>query len=132
MFMDGVEGIRAPDTTLLYSTITGDPDHPQVFPLNAVRWRTLPRQIAALVTDSGNDRFEAQLFHFGEAARPMSADLYLLRNGTYDVVLEELPARADRKALMQSSIEVSGPVSEVRFELPPHALCALRVTPHKD
>lgn len=132
MFLNGVEGISEPDTTLLYATVTGDPDNPQVFPLNAVRWRTPPREIAALVTDSGSDRFGAQLFHFGDAPRAMSADLYLLRNAKYDVVLEKLPAGGESSPLLQSSIEVNGPVSVVHFELPPQVLCTLRVTAQKD
>lgn len=131
MFLNGVDGIAEPDTTLLYATVTGDPDNPQVFPLNAVRWRTPPREIAALVTDSGSDRFEAQLFHFDDAPRAMSADLYLLRNAKYDVVLEKLPAGGESSPLLQSLLEVNGPVSEVRFELPPQVLCALRVTAQK-
>ncbi|MCC6697983.1 MAG: hypothetical protein IT365_20325 [Candidatus Hydrogenedentes bacterium] len=132
MFLDGVEGISEPDTTLLYASVTGDPDNPQVFPLNAVRWRTPPREIAALVTNSGGDRFEAQLFHFGDAPRAMAAELYLLRNGKYDVVLEKMSAGGEATPLLQSSIEVNGPVSEVRFELPLQVLCALRVTVRKD
>ncbi|MFB3905066.1 MAG: hypothetical protein ACE15E_16570 [Acidobacteriota bacterium] len=46
----------------LYSRATGDPGSPLVFPLNAVRWLTPPRQIAALVTHSSHDRFSAELF----------------------------------------------------------------------
>ncbi|MCC6487945.1 MAG: hypothetical protein IT364_10635, partial [Candidatus Hydrogenedentes bacterium] len=131
MFPEEIKGIYAPDTTLLYATVTGDPDHPQVFPLNAVRWRTPPRQIAALVTVSGSDRFEAQLFHFGAEARAMSADLYLLEKGTYDVTLEKLDAQGARTALLHSALEVSGPATELPFDLPPQTLCGLRVTPQK-
>lgn len=47
----------APD--ILYSSATGDPGNPLVFPLNAVCWHTRPREIAALVTVSSRTSFAA-------------------------------------------------------------------------
>ena len=78
-----MEGIHIPDITLLYATVTGDPGGAGYFPMNAVKWLTEPRDLAALVTDSGTDRFEAKLFHFGDQPRRMGAELYLLEPGSY-------------------------------------------------
>jgi hypothetical protein len=68
---------------LLYNTVTGDPGDPLYFPMNAVRWHTAPRNLAALVTQSTPQRFEAQLYHFGEYRREFDCELFLLNPGTY-------------------------------------------------
>ena len=59
MFAEAIPSIKAPNPSLLYSSATGDPGHCGYFPLNAVRWLTPPREIAALVTATGRDRFTA-------------------------------------------------------------------------
>ena len=81
----GVMAMGLNRLSLLYNTATGDPGDPLYFPLNAVRWRTPPRDIAALVTDSGPDRFAARLYHFGKSERAMNAELLLLKPGSYRV-----------------------------------------------
>ncbi len=48
-----------------------------------MRWLTPPRDIAALVTDSGADKLVAELFHFGPDDRRMGAEFYLLKPGAY-------------------------------------------------
>ena len=83
MFREAIPGTPKPNPSLLYSLVTGDPGSSGYFPMNAVRWRTRPRDIAALVTKSSGDEFEAELYHFGAQARPMAADLYLLRTGRF-------------------------------------------------
>ncbi|MBI4664073.1 MAG: hypothetical protein HY735_35200 [Verrucomicrobia bacterium] len=75
--------------SLLYSTVTGDPGDPLYFPMNAVRWKTSPRNLAALVTDSGRHRFVARLYHFGSADRRFEAELFLLDPGAYAFSLAE-------------------------------------------
>ena len=107
-----------PDTHLLYSTVTGDPGGGQYFPTNAVRWLTPPRDIAALVTDSGDDTFVAELFHFGGEARAMEAELYLLKSGDYALTLDQG---------REQCFSVSGKRTHVSFKLPPRKLCVLRV-----
>ena len=122
MFLEAVPGIRRPDPGLLYAAATGDPGSPSYFPLNAVRWRTPPRDIAALVTETGRDHFAAELFHFGSDPRPMEADLYLLEAGDYVMTLV-----ADGQELARETLQVGGPRTAIRFELPARQLCALRV-----
>jgi len=138
LFEKGIRSIRSPNPLLLYTTATGDPGDIRYLPLNAVRWLTPPRDIAALVTESGPDGLEAHLFHFGETLRPMGAELYLLKPGryTFEVRAEARqaapgPARAggmDRIA-GPTAFEVTGSHTRIRFEIPAHRLTVLRVAP---
>ena len=115
--------VHSPNPELLYSTATGDPGGSGAFPLNAVRWRTRPREIAALVTDTGPQRLAAELFHFGPAPRPMGAELYLLQPGPYRWTLT-----ADTTVLQRGELTVDGPRARIAFELPPRQLCRLAVS----
>jgi hypothetical protein len=115
---------KRPDLPLLYATATGDRGGFLVFPLNAVRWLTEPRDIAALVTDRGSDRFSAELFHFGEDPRSMGAELYLLKSGryTFSVVDDD-----GETTVPSTPFTVDGPRTRIAFELPPRKRCVLRV-----
>lgn len=117
-------GNKRPDLTLLYATATGDRGDFQVFPLNAVRWLTEPREIAALVTASGRDRFSAELFHFGTAPRSMGAEFYLLEPGRYTFTLLDDDGRA---IAPPTPFVVEGPHTQISFELPSRTKCLLRV-----
>ena len=88
----GVMAMGLNRLNLLYHTTTGDPGDPLYFPLNAVRWRTPPRDLAALVTDAGPDRLAARLFHFGAGVRAFAAELLWLKPGAYRFALTEPPA----------------------------------------
>lgn len=94
----GVMAMGLNRLSLLYNSVTGDPGDPLYFPLNAVRWRTPPRDFAALVTEAKLDRFTAELFHFGAGERAMEAEMLLLAPGTYRFELaaggEERPRQA--------------------------------------
>jgi hypothetical protein len=115
---------KRPDAGLLYATATGDRGDFLVFPLNAIRWLTEPRDIAALVTDRGPDRISAELFHFGKNPRPMGAELYLLRHGQYALTLSD----GTGKVLAPSAtFTVDGPRTRIAFDLPAQHLCTLQV-----
>jgi hypothetical protein len=118
--------ISKPDTLLLYSAVTGDPGDAGYFPLNAVRWLTPPRKIAALVTDSATDHFTAELFHFGEDKRPMSAELYLLKPGNYTLAIASKDAQG-QTPIATHEFTVKGLRTRISFELPSHKLCVLHV-----
>jgi DNA-binding transcriptional ArsR family regulator len=120
--------IRTPDTSLLYSSVTGDPGGAGYFPLNAVRWLTPPRNIAALVTDSGTDRFSAELFNFQTSPVRISAELYLLVKGKYTLTIASKSVRG-RTVLEKKAFTVRGPRARISFELPPQKLCTLVVAP---
>jgi hypothetical protein len=94
----------------------------------AVRWRTPPRDIAALVTQTGTRGFAAELFHFGAKPRPMTADLYLLKPGRYRVELREGGHDGPLVGTARE-LRANGSRTKVPFTLPPRELCALRVTP---
>jgi hypothetical protein len=106
-----------PDPGLLYSSASGDPGGPLYFPMNAVRWLTPPRAIAALVTDAGTDRLAAELYHFGDQPRTMAAELFLLKPGRYALTF----------AGTTRAIEVTGATTRIDLALPPGKLCTLGV-----
>ncbi len=124
MFVRDVETIYRPNAGLLWSTVTGDPGRPGFFPVNAVRWLTPPRDMAALVTDSGKQSFAATLFHFGTAPRKVPVELYLLGEGDYTLTVT--PERA-KKPSIKKSVTVRGPRTRLEIKLPPRILCELRV-----
>jgi len=113
-----------PQIQALYSAATGDTGNPLIFPLNRVRWLTEPRAIAALVTDAGRDRFEAEIYHFGQGPRRMAAEFYLLQAGDYELTLE---AQGSGRPILRRSFNRNGPRSRVDFELPERELCVVRV-----
>lgn len=119
--------LEPPDTRLLYSTATGDPGDCGYFPLAAVRWLTPPRDIAALVTRAESRAFTAELLHFGPSERPMSAELFLLDPGRYE--LQVMGANADASRRPSQRIEVTGRRTKIQFTLPPRKLCTVRVRP---
>jgi hypothetical protein len=120
---------RSPNLPLLYATATGDRGQFGIFPLNAVRWLTPPREIAALVTHSGRNRFTAELFHFGPEPRSLSAEFYLLQPGRYTMEIR----LSDGEPVVARPIEftVAGPRAKVAFELPAKKLCVLRIVPER-
>ncbi len=127
LFAQAVPSSNKPaKTQLLYATATGDRGNFEFFPLNAVRWLTLPREIAALVTRSGREGLTAELFHFGPQPRPMQAEFYLLASGAYSLTLT---GRSGRSAGAPQSFQVTGARTRVSFEIPPAEPVTLRVLP---
>ncbi len=117
-------GIRQFDRSIIYQVATGDPGDLLYFPLMAVRWLTPPRQIAAFVSDSGPDRFKAELFHFGTGLRSMGAELYTLKPGIYEMTLRSL--QADSAAYRDRQvINITGPRTRIDFQLPAQVRCEL-------
>ncbi len=113
-----------PNLPLLYSTATGDPGDARYFPLNAVRWLTPPRNIAALVKETDKERLTAELFHFGTLNRQMGAELYLLNHGKYRYAVLD---KADGKQVGEGIFEVKSPRTRIYFELPPKRLYTLKI-----
>jgi len=129
MFRKATAGIHKPNPALLYSIVTGDPGDCGYLPMNAVRWLTPPRDIAAMVTESGSDRFSAELFHFGRRPRSMAAELYLLSPARYTLTLTTGYAAAGRASeILRRSVEVKGPVTRIVFQLPPRQTVAMQVS----
>ncbi len=125
MFRQGIPSIETPNPSLLYSTTTGDPGDCGYFPLNAVRWLTPPREIAALVTQTGSDRLTAELFHFGPQPRRMAAELYLLSPGRYTFELIDNATHTNVKPA--AAFSVGGSRTQIRFDLPARKLSTLRI-----
>ncbi|MBN1422398.1 MAG: hypothetical protein JXP34_26720 [Planctomycetes bacterium] len=118
MFPEAVAGIRAPDPGILYASATGDPGGAGYFPMNAVRWLTPSRDIAALVTRASKTGLHAQLYHFGEKQRSMAAEFFLLAPGTYAL---SVTGSAPRE------FTVTGPRTRVEFAIPPRRLVDVEV-----
>ena len=117
-----------PSPGTLYSSVTGDPGGLLIFPLNAVRWLTPSTDIAALVVDSAVNRFEAELFHFGNDPRRLGAELMLLEPDDYLVTIEPMSG-AGEGAGTTRALRVDGPRSRIAFELPARQLCRLTIVP---
>ena len=94
--------------------------------MNAVRWLTPPRNIAALVTDSGTERFVAELFSFQKEPVKMSAELYLLAKGAYTLTIAAPDTKGKERREMKA-FTVKGPRTRISFILPGEKLCRLVV-----
>ena len=103
--------------SLLYNTATGDPGDPLYFPLNAVRWRTPPRDIAALVTDAGTNRFAARVYHFGGDERALGAELLLLKPGSYRV---SVMSAGGKPAAERTVVNITSTMRTLPLKIPPH------------
>ncbi|NOX55222.1 MAG: hypothetical protein GXP27_12455 [Planctomycetes bacterium] len=126
MFPKGVPGFETPNPSLIYSIVTGDPGRCGYFPLNAVRWLTSPRNIAAWVTEARADRFAARLFLWDEGPRSMAAELYLLRPGRYSLTLAiDAPGQRPR-IVSRQQIEVTG---RRTLQVPSRQVVSLRAVP---
>jgi hypothetical protein len=123
----GVMAMGLNRITLLYHTAAGDPGDPLYFPLNAVRWRTPPRDIAALVNEAKPERFAAEVYAFGEGERRFDAEMLLLRPGTYRLSL----TAAGGKVVQSGEVSVSAQNRRLAIALPPRVACVLRVEPAK-
>jgi hypothetical protein len=123
-----VQTIYTPDPSLLYSMATGDPGGAGYFPLNAVRWLTPPRDIAARVTESKSTEFGAELFCFDAEARSMSAEFYLLEPGAYKLTVTP-KGDEGRRSARTYNLAVKGRRARVSFILPARRLCKVRVKP---
>jgi hypothetical protein len=113
------------NSRVLYRMASGDVGDYAYFPMNAVRWLTPPRKIAALVTDSGS-RFAAQLFHFGKSERSMGAELYLLPRGEYTCSWK---VDGERLSMMPTKLTVDSTKTKVSFRLPPQQLVTVEILP---
>jgi len=122
-----VAAIRRPNPSMLYSMVTGDPGDALYFPLNAVRWLTTPRDIAALVTESLQSRFGAELFSFGERTRPMSAEFYLLDPGKYKLTITVTDG-GEARLVETNQFAVESRRTHISFTLPARKLCVLNIS----
>ena len=123
-----VEPIHTPNPSLLYSMATGDPGDAGYFPLNAVRWLTPPRGIAALVTDSASTMFDAELFCFDPEPRSMAAEFYMLDPGRYELVVT--PKDHGRTSARSYDFVMKGRRARVSFTLPARRICTLKIRPN--
>lgn len=121
---DDYKGVTQPKHELLYRMVTGDKNAPR-FPQMAVRWLTPPKDIAVLVTEASTSTFAAELFHFGQEPREMTAELRQFKPGNYHATL-----LVDGKPVKRPSQTVKvekGRFSRFSFTLPAGKLATLRL-----
>lgn len=121
---DAYQGVTQPKHELLYRMVTGDKNAPR-FPQMAVRWLTLPKDIAALVTEASTTKFAAELFHFGKEPREMSAELRQLKPGDYTA---SLVVDGKQVKLPESAVKIEkGRYTRHLLTLPAGKLATLRI-----
>ncbi|MCB9479672.1 MAG: hypothetical protein H6683_08310 [Deltaproteobacteria bacterium] len=118
------EPAARPATELLYNMVTGDFGDPLYLPLNAVRWRTSPRDIAVLLTQRSPESLAAELFDFGEEGRTVVAQFLLLPPGDYVWRL-----MCDGADAADGRISAELPPTELEFALPGRQLCTFEIAP---
>lgn len=121
LFEEAVEEIDTPDPALIYSTLTGDPGDLGYFPMNAVRWRTPPRDFAALVTESSDRTLTAEVYHFGDAPRELTAEFFLLREGDYRWSMDFSDLAAE------GTITLGRDARRLPLVVPPRVVCRLKI-----
>lgn len=121
-------GIQRVDTALLYSSVTGDLGAAENFPLNGVRWHTLPRDLAVLVAENRRDRFAANLFHFGATPRSFGASFLTLAAGRYRWML----TGADGRIVARGEHAIAEGGRRFDFTVPARDLCRLTVVRAED
>jgi hypothetical protein len=117
-------GLARIDAALLYSTVTGDPGAVDAFPLNGVRWHTVPRDLAVLVRENRRERFGAEVYAFGTTARSLEVTLHTLEPGTYTWQLAT--PRGDR--LAEGRLTLTPTARRASFTFPPRTAVLLSVT----
>jgi hypothetical protein len=125
----GVMAMGVNRLMLLYNTVTGDPGDPLYFPMNAVRWRTPPRDLAALVTDATTRHFDAKLYHFGAADRKFDCELLLLAPGKYEYSLTEV---GSGKTVGAGQFAIDVKTRRLPITLPKQVECRLQVNAQAD
>ncbi len=103
---------------LLFSSLTGNIGNFKFLPIFGVQWLTNPEKIAVLTKTNEQQKFEAQLFHFGEQTRDMGARFFNLENGKYNVLL-------NNKRI--STIELNMNSREIYFNIPAQQMVSLQM-----
>ena len=102
----------------LFSSLTGSIGNFKFLPVFGVQWLTSSKEIAILTETNSTQKFEAQLFHFGNDSRKMGARFFNLENGNYKVLLN---------AKQQSQLVITDKIKEIEITLPPQKLSKLQI-----
>jgi len=58
----------------------------------------------------------------------MTAELYLLEPGNYEMILSDI-TKNTKKTILQKTVKVNGPRTQINFILPPRETCELKIQP---
>jgi hypothetical protein len=117
-----IEGVKRPNPELLYAMATGDSGSPEYFPLNAVRWHTSSRNIAAVVANAAKNTFSAQLWNFNKKSRSFDMELLRLQPGSYKLIINEKVKR----------INLTESQNKYRISIPSRKLTKIDIIQIKD
>lgn len=106
----------------LFGALTGNLGEYRTMPTIGVKWLTHATEIAIVTEVNKPDEFRAKLFHFGNTARKMGATFYQLKNGAYELFIDDV-----KKGDSIFTVRERG----FSFQLPPRRLCTLRVVPKR-
>ncbi len=79
------EPIPSFNAKFLFSSLTGSIGNFKFLPVFGVQWLTNSKEIAILTETNSTQKFEAQLFHFGNKPRKMGVKFFNLENGKYKI-----------------------------------------------
>ncbi|MDX1285018.1 MAG: hypothetical protein R3182_08405, partial [Draconibacterium sp.] len=102
----------------LFSSLTGSIGNFKFLPVFGVKWLTSPKEIAILTETNATNKFEAQLFHFGEFPRKMGVKFFNLEDGEYRLKL-------NKKKILDFNLSSSN--REIGFTIQPQELVKLTV-----
>jgi len=112
------ESLPSFDYGFLFSCLTGSIGNHQILPVYGVKWITLPSEIAILTEVNSIEKFQAQLFHFGDKEREMRVRFLNLQNGKY---------RFQLSGNKKKTFEITQDNREIGFVIPPQKLARLVV-----
>lgn len=102
----------------LFSSLSGSIGNFRFLPVFGVKWLTNPKEIAMLTEVNSVDKFEAQLFHFGNKPREMGAEFFNLKEGTYQLKLN---------GKKKSDFKIEGANRSMKFSIPANTITKITI-----
>jgi len=121
--------VSIPGSTVLTSMLTGSAGNPTYYPVHAVTWRGVGDKAAALVERATATRLEVLLYAFTEDPYTLSARLWRLMCGTYELVVRPVGWKEGEVALSWFKVKEKG--TRVEFTIPPRRLVRLIIKRRK-
>ncbi|MEZ5199381.1 MAG: hypothetical protein R2764_24270 [Bacteroidales bacterium] len=106
------------NANFLSSTIAGSIEDYKISPTLGIKWLTHSTEIAIVTEVNKSEKFQARLFHFGNKQRKMGVRFFNLKNGSYNILINEKEYKA---------FEITDKIRDVKFSIPPQKLCIIRV-----
>jgi len=121
-----------PGSDMLMPMLTGSAGNPTYYPIHAVTWQGVGDSAAAFVTGAERTSLDVMLYSFADGPHRVTARLWRLEPGTYEVVLAaDSPAEAP---LLRRSLKLWEKGTPLAIDLPPRRplRLSLRQTARRD